>query len=166
MKKYILLLIVSVIALGVFTALNSHITPENITLIFSYKTMLIYTILIIILYIISLIGLPIYFIFTIIDLFISGILLYLFYLNYNLLGIIYILVYIIFKLPLYFLLILNTFYTYKYAKNLYRFIFNKFGQSIKNIKLYFKKITIISIITTIYLAVFILIGNIIIAKVI
>ena len=148
MKKYIILLIISLILIGFISAFSSHIEVNNIQgLLFSYKTIYLSLFLVIILFFLSLIGIPSYSIYLLLDLFFLGELLYLFISNFNYKGFLYLIVYfLLFKIPLYFFLILNTFYTLKYSKNLYKFIFNKWGISIHNIKLYFKKILVINII--------------------
>ena len=148
MKKYIILLPVAIILIGIVAAFCNHIEVNNITgLLFTYKSIYLSLFLIIILFLISLTGIPSYSLYLLLDLFFMGELLYLFISNFSYKGFLYLIVYfIVFKIPLYFLLILNSFYTLKYGKNLYKFIFNKWGISIHNIKLYFKKILVINII--------------------
>ena len=161
MKKYIVALCVAIVLIGVVAAFTSHIEVENITgLLFSYKMLYISLIIILILFLLSLTGLPSYIIYLLFDLFIFGELIYIFTSSFIYKGLIYLFVYfIIFKLPLYFLLILNTFYTFKYAKHLYRFVFNKWGMSIHNIKVYFKKMVTINIIMYAYFVLTIILGS-------
>ncbi len=161
MKKYIIALGIALILIGVVAGFINNITVDNITgLLFSYKFLYLYLIVFLILFITSLIGLPSYSLYIVYDLFTIGELLYIFTSNFSYKGFLYLLIYLIFiKLPLYFMLILNTFYTLKYGKHLYRFIFNKFGKSIHNIKVYFKKMVTVNIITYGYLVFTILIGG-------
>lgn len=149
MKKYIIALGIAIILVGVVAAFNNNIQLENVIgLLFSYKKLYIMLLIILTLFLISLLGIPSYVLFILFDLFNFGELLFIFTSNFSYKGIIYLFLYfIICRLPLYFMLILNSFYTLKYGKHLYRFIFNKFGKSIHNIKIYFKKMLTVNIIT-------------------
>lgn len=161
MKKYIMAFVIAIIMLGIFVSINNHLAFNNLTgLLFSSKVMLINISLVILLFILGLTGLPTYLLYLLFDLFTLGLLLPVFFVSFSFKGVIYLLIYyILFKTFSYFLLLLNTFYAYKYAKNLYRFIFNRFGQSIHNIKLYFKKMSIISSILICYTAFYNVIGK-------
>lgn len=161
MKKYIMAFVIAIIVLGIFVSINNHLVFDNLSgFLFSPKVMLINIGLVVILFILGLTGFPTYFFYLTLDLFTLGLLIPSFFISFSFKGLIYLLIYyLLFKSFSYFLLILNTFYAFKYAKNLYRFIFNRFGQSIHNIKLYFKKMVIISTILICYTAIYNMMGK-------
>lgn len=148
MKKSIGLLLSALFLLGFLTAykLNLNI-GEVVGLLFPLKLLYWIPLLLLALFIISLVGIPAYTFYLLFEVFTMGFIFYLFWDLYNFKAISFLLIFFVLgKIPLFFLLILNTFYAFKFSKSFYRFLFNRFGQSIRNIKLYFKKMMIINII--------------------
>lgn len=148
MKKYIGLVISAIFLLGLLTAIKLDVSlGENLCLLFPLKLLYIMPLFLAAMFLLSLLGLPAYIFYLLFDVFTVGFLFSIFFKAYQFKGLLYFGVYfLLIKIPLIFLLILNIFYSFKYAKAFYRFIFNRFGQSIRNIKLYFKKMLIINII--------------------
>ena len=93
MKKYIILLPVAIILIGIVAAFCNHIEVNNITgLLFTYKSIYLSLFLIIILFLISLTGIPSYSLYLLLDLFFMGELLYLFISNFSYKGFLYLIV--------------------------------------------------------------------------
>lgn len=110
------------------------------TSFFSFKYILYLILIIILLLLLPILSINFSYILLIYNSFIFGYMLVLFLKNFGIIGIIFILTYmIIIKLLNLFILYLSSFYTFKFIKHIYLNIFSKYKRNKKNLSLYFKK---------------------------
>lgn len=145
MKKIIVILTVMIFIIGFITSiLNSTSFPNE--LLFSNNNFFFFLNLLIIIasFGLTFICLPAFLFVYLFESFMMGFCTFLFLLNFGLKGIIFIVFLLIYKLIMLFFLLLNSFYYIKYIIHLFNYFFKKIYISKHNIKLYLKKITIIT----------------------
>ncbi len=161
MKKITLIVagIVVIVALivGIINPLNlSHVVSLNL----SFK----YLFLLILLhsggFVLSLIGIPYAFLVIIIELIMSIFMLISFIINFKWHGFLFLLIFLVlFKLIYWFLLVLYGFYSFKYTRNLYTYIFRRYHACRNNTHKYLKKMIVINIFIIIWLLIYLIIGK-------
>lgn len=110
--------------------------------------------------VLSLIGIPYAFLVIIIEFIMSIFMLISFIINFKWHGFLFLLIFLIlFKIIYWFLLVLYGFYSFKYTRNLYTFIFRRYHACRNNTTKYFKKIVVINIFILIWLLLYIIIGK-------
>lgn len=163
MKKIFIVALLIAFALGLIVGIFNILDLNGSSVLpfaFSFKKIFFILLGLIVLFFISLIGIPIYFSILIFDTMLSGFITINFIINYKAKGILFILIYlIVFKVFKMFLVVLNAFYSLKISKNIYNFLFHRRFNKRKNILIYVKKLFIISTILFVNEVFLIIIGR-------
>ena len=151
MKKYIIVINIVILVIGLIIGFNNSLDLSNITNLsinyyFFIFNILIYLIAILLVFI----GIPFYYLIMLYDVISYGIVMGILICNFNLFGLFISLVFLLLKTILWFLLFLNGYYSLKYIKNKINYLLNRLRVNKLNKKLYLKKMIIINIITIIY----------------
>lgn len=164
MKKYIIIFISIIFIMSFLIGLNNNIMLYDVNdFVFNYKYFFINSVIYIIALLISLIGLPIYVLLFLYEIFTCGISLGVLLTNYSLIGLLFFIIIFCIKLIFLFLLFLNSFYSIKITKNLFKYKIKKQQVCKENYKRYFKKIFIITIILIILSLLFCFINKMLIS---
>ena len=145
MKKIIVGITVTLFVMGFLTGMFNNIALPNELLFEKNNFFFFLNFLIIILaYGLSLVCIPAFFLIYIYEAFMMGLCVSLFMQNFGIKSIIFILVLLIYKTIILFFIILTNFYYYKYITHLINYLFKKIYIAKHNVRLYLKKITIIT----------------------
>ena len=145
MKKIIIILTVMIFIIGFITSIFNSTSFFNELLITNNNFFFYFNILIIIAsFGLAFIGIPAFLLVYIYEAFMMGFLTYLFLLNFRLRAIILIIILLVYSLIVLFFFLLNSFYYCKYVKHLFNYFIKKIYISKHNIRLYLKKMTIIT----------------------
>jgi len=146
MKKSVAIVIVSIFVMGFIIGLYQTFDLSlviGVSFSFKYFWYLLFVILLAVA--LSFLGLPIFLLLLILDIFNSGLVTAFFLQNFHLPGMIFCLIFlVVFKIGYWFLLLLNGFYSLKLIKNNYIYFFYRYLANKNNSKLYLKKMGIIS----------------------
>ena len=167
MKKIILIIVASILVIGFIIGINQEYNMNNfVSITMSFKSFILYIMIIILGFLLSSIGMPCYYLFLFFELLLSGFIMALFIINYKINGLCFALLFILlFKIPSYFILLLSSFYYTKYIKNMFSYLFYRYTSSKKNYRMYFKKMLVINLILIIIIIVNFSFGNYIIKPV-
>jgi hypothetical protein len=144
MKKKIIVASVIIIVMGTIFGLCNSIV-SSVVYTNSYFYLYLYILIYIVAYGLSFGGFPGFFLVLLYELFTLGITISFLLINFQLKLLVYIIFLCVFRIVVLFCLVLNTFYYCKYVKHLGNYIFKRITISKHNIRLYLKKMTIISI---------------------
>lgn len=159
MKKKVIAIVTVVFGLGIMYSLCNKVVLKDYFFSVSYFYFFLNILIFLIAYGISFICIPVYFVLLIYELFSTGFITGTLILNFGLKGLLVSLVIILFKAVIVIMLILNSYYHLKYIKSLYNFLFKRIPISKHNTKIYTRKMTIISVITIIFMLLYILIDK-------
>lgn len=161
MKKIILIgvgiSVIIALIVGIINPLDlSHVIKINL----SFKYLLVMLLLHSGGLLLSLIGIPYAFLIIISELLMSILMFISFIINFKWHGFLFLLIFLIlFKVSYWFLLVLYGFYSFKYTRNLYTYIFRRYHACRNNTRKYFKKMVVINGFILIWLLIYLIIGK-------
>lgn len=161
MKKITLigagLVVIIALIVGIINPLDlSHAIKLNITFKYLFFMILLHSGG----FILSLIGLPYAFLIIVLEIIMSILMLVSLIINFKWHGFLFLLIFLIlFKIIYWFLLVLYGFYSFKYTRNLYTFIFRRYHACRNNTHKYFKKMVVINIFILIWFLIYLIISK-------
>ena len=139
------ILSVVILVVGIiYSVCNLLILPRELFINGSTFYMFFNILIYLIAYMLIFIGIPSFLLIYIYELFSLGVVIPILLVNFKYSSLIVLIPLLFFKTVIVFMLILNTFYYFKYLKHIVNYLFKRIYISKHNIKLYIKKITIIS----------------------